>query len=175
MRQHVPLLICKQALRDTKIDGGFWTASSLGCPHLSSGIIDSDAATPAICRVLRVFWDITIGMYSAGELPQRFLERGVWLTRARLYMELVEPVEIANYYRCKNWEKWAMGRRHYIEGKRPKRFEFIEAQFVAHYPGEALAPVLARARREADAVDFAELRMARAGAQPVPAAQELQQ
>ena len=48
-----------------------------------------------------MFWDITIGMYSAGELPQKFLERGVWLTRAKSYMEVVEPVEIANYYRLR--------------------------------------------------------------------------
>ena len=120
-------------------------------------------------RALRVFWDVTIGMYSGGDLPQKFLERGVWLTRAKSYMELVEPIEISNMYRLALWKQWGVGRRHYIEGKRPKRFEFIEAQFVAHYPGEALAPVLARARREADAVDFAELRAAGAGAKQGPA------
>ena len=110
-----------------------------------------------ICRVLRVFWDITVGMYTAGDLPQIFFERGVWLTRARKYMELVEPIEIANYYRCKYWKDWSKGQRHYIEGKRPKRFPFFEAQFAEHYPKEKLAPVLDQAQREADAVDAQEL------------------
>lgn len=50
-------------------------------------------------RELRVFWDVTVGMYAGGELPQSFFERGVWLTRARTYTELVEPIEVANYYR----------------------------------------------------------------------------
>jgi hypothetical protein len=71
-------------------------------------------------------------------------------------MELVEPIEVANYYRCKNWQGWKKGQRHYIEGKRPKRFEFIQAQFELYYPGERLEPVLQRAQQEADAVDRAE-------------------
>ena len=110
-----------------------------------------------ICRVLRAFWDITVGMYTSGDLPQNFFERGVWLIRATSYMELVEPFEIANYYRCHNWKRWRKGERHYIEGKRPKRFPFFEAQYAIHYPEEKLAPVLDQALREADAVDSQEL------------------
>ena len=109
------------------------------------------------CRVLRVFWDITVGMYTSGDLPQKFFERGVWLIRATSYMELVEPIEIANYYRCHNWKRWRKGERHYIEGKRPKRFPFFEAQYAIHYTEEKLAPVLDQARREADAVELQEL------------------
>ena len=71
------------------------------------------------------------------------------------------------------WKQWAKGRRHYIEGKRPKRFEFIEAQFAAHYPGDSMEPVLARAQSEADAVDLSEAQAAGAGAQQGPATQEL--
>jgi hypothetical protein len=97
-------------------------------------------------------------MYAGGDLPKKFFERGVWLIRARTYMELVEPIEIANYYRCKNWTGWPKGQRHYIEGKRPKRFAFFEAQFAQHYPDQKLAPVLERAQREADAVEAAESR-----------------
>ncbi|KAK9904764.1 hypothetical protein WJX75_002101 [Coccomyxa subellipsoidea] len=111
-------------------------------------------------RVLRVFWDITVGMYTAGDLPESFFGRGVWLIRA--YMELVKPIEIANYYRCQNWKRWTKGKRHYIEGKRPKRFPFFEAQYAQHYPTEKLAPVLHQAQCEADAVDAQELAAAEA-------------
>ncbi|KAK9902102.1 hypothetical protein WJX75_004516 [Coccomyxa subellipsoidea] len=118
----------------------------------------SDKDVERARRVLRVFWDTTTGMYAGGDLPKKFFERGVWLIRARTYMELVEPIEIANYYRCKNWTGWPKGQRHYIEGKRPKRFAFFEAQFAQHYPDQKLAPVLERAQREADAVEAAESR-----------------
>jgi hypothetical protein len=101
-------------------------------------------------------------MYTAGDLPESFFGRGVWLIRATSYMELVEPIEIANYYRCQNWKRWTKGKRHYIEGKRPKRFPFFEAQYAQHYPTEKLAPVLHQAQCEADAVDAQELAAAEA-------------
>ena len=97
---------------------------------------------PLLCRVLRVFWDITVGMYAAGRLDVTFFQTDTpWLTRATTYMELVEPIEIANYYRCGNWKKWSVGKRHYLEDNiRPSRFPFFEAQFAQFYPEGRLEP-----------------------------------
>ena len=97
-------------------------------------------------------------MYAAGRLDVTFFQRGTpWLTRATTYMALVEPIEIANYYRCRNWEEWSVGKRHYLEdNNRPTRFPFFEAQCAEVYPDKKLAPVLHRAKAEALAVDRAE-------------------
>ena len=97
-------------------------------------------------------------MYATGRLDVTFFQTGTpWLTRATTYMELVEPIEIANYYRCGNWKKWSVGKRHYLEdNNRPSRFPFFEAQFAQFYPEGKLEPVLHRAKEEALAVDRAE-------------------
>ena len=96
-------------------------------------------------------------MYAAGRLDVTFFKKSTWLTRATRYMVLVEPIEIANYYRCRNRESWSVGKRHYLEDdNRPSRFPFLEAQFAEFYPEEKLEPVLHRAKAEALAVDRAE-------------------
>ena len=108
---------------------------------------------PSPCRELGIFWDSTLRLYRAGDLPPDFFEKkSVWLTRAATYMQLVEPIEIANYYRCELWKGWPV-RRHYLEGEnRPERFKFFESQCAEHYPElkERLADILDLARQEAE-------------------------
>ena len=55
-------------------------------------------------------------MYKAGELPQDFFSReGVWLSRGRTCRDLLEPINIANYYRNALWRNWLPGHQHYTE------------------------------------------------------------
>ena len=55
-------------------------------------------------------------MYDAEELPQTFFsKKSVWLARAKKFRKLVEPIDIAVYYRYANWKDWEPGQRHYFE------------------------------------------------------------
>ena len=55
-------------------------------------------------------------MYGSEELPQPFFSsKSEWLARAKTFRRLVEPIDIAVYYRYALWKKWQPGRRHYHE------------------------------------------------------------
>ncbi|KAK9824245.1 hypothetical protein WJX72_008897 [[Myrmecia] bisecta] len=111
-------------------------------------------------RVLRLFWDTTIQLYASEQLPQSFFARGSpWLIRgAKNYRNMVEPIEIANFYRLELWKQWSVGRRHYIESNnRPLRFTFLETQFAHEYPEEKLQSTLEYAQRLADEIDHPEV------------------
>ena len=85
-------------------------------PGLTCGIFCNSAARAGAYRALRDFWRYAVKMYGEEELPQSFFSnKSVWLARARTFRRLVEPFDIAVYYRYALWKKWQPGRRHYHE------------------------------------------------------------
>ena len=87
------------------------------------------------CRVLRDFWAETLIMYKAGQLPLDFFSRhGPWLQRGNGYRTLVEPLDIAVYYRRRLWQGHPAGEKHYLESdNRPAIYEFLEKIWVQQH------------------------------------------
>lgn len=78
----------------------------------------------ARCKLAK-FWKITIQLYSEKALPAEFFERGNWLRWGDRYRQLVEPLDIARYYRDKFFE--ANGEVEYEKAKnRPSQHRFLE-------------------------------------------------
>lgn len=73
-------------------------------------------------------------MYTAGKLPEFVFFTGNWAGRGRAYRELVEPLDIANYYKKNKHVESG----HYADGisdetrtdnnKRPGRYMLLQAQ-----------------------------------------------
>lgn len=95
-------------------------------------------------------------MYVNGLLPVDFFKRsGSWLQRADGYRQLVEAVDITNYYRRKLYEKHAPGEAHYLESdNRPARYVFIQKMWAdEHAPEYPMYDSISLAAKEAEAVD----------------------
>ncbi|KAG6477157.1 lipase-like PAD4 [Zingiber officinale] len=68
------------------------------------------------------FWDELLSMLQHNELPHNFLKRDKWVNAAQFYKLLVEPLDIAEYYRCKLHKT----KGHYLSHGRERRYEVFE-------------------------------------------------
>ena len=109
-----------------------------------------------VCRTLNTYWDQTFLKYINGLLPGDFFTRsGTWLQRADSYRQLVEAVDITNYYRQKLYTKHALGEAHYLESNnRPARYVFIQKMWADEHPPEyPMYNSVNLAAKEAEAAD----------------------
>lgn len=72
--------------------------------------------------MLGKFWDGVIDKLENNDLPHDFHRRGKWVNASQFYMLLVEPLDIAEYYR--NGLHRSKG--HYVKHGRPRRYEIFE-------------------------------------------------
>ncbi|XP_074592513.1 lipase-like PAD4 [Curcuma longa] len=71
---------------------------------------------------LGVFWDKLLSMLQDNKLPHDFLKRDKWVNAAQFYKLLVEPLDIAEYYRCQLHKT----RGHYLSHGRERRYEVFD-------------------------------------------------
>ncbi|XP_050125364.1 lipase-like PAD4 isoform X3 [Malus sylvestris] len=73
-------------------------------------------------HMLAAFWDGVIKMMETNELPHDFHRRAKWVNASQFYKLLVEPLDIAEYYRT------GMHRvkGHYLAHGRERRFEIFD-------------------------------------------------
>ncbi|KAK0593924.1 hypothetical protein LWI29_005206 [Acer saccharum] len=67
---------------------------------------------------LGIFWDHVIEMLENNHLPHDFHMRAKWVNASQFYMLLVEPLDIANYYRD--------GKSHYMQNGRERRYNIFD-------------------------------------------------
>lgn len=72
--------------------------------------------------MLGKFWDGVIDKLENNDLPHDFHRRSKWVNASQFYMLLVEPLDIAEYYR--NGLHRSKG--HYVKHGRPRRYEIFE-------------------------------------------------
>ena len=79
---------------------------------------------------LAKFWKLTIQLYEEKALPDNFFDRtGQWLRWGDRYRQLVEPLDVARYYRDGFFED---NQKEYNEAKnRPKQHRFLEEKWKA--------------------------------------------
>ncbi|GER39916.1 alpha/beta-Hydrolases superfamily protein [Striga asiatica] len=101
------------------------------CDHHHSSYYDSFKQRGASKRGSKVnmnrirlatFWDKLLFMIDANRLPHDFHKLPKYVNASRSYALLVEPLEIAEYYRTGEHEK----KGHYVEHGRAKRFKVFE-------------------------------------------------
>eukprot|EP01018_Ginkgo_biloba_P029720 Gb_18097 [translate_table: standard] len=68
------------------------------------------------------FWDEIIEMVERHELPDDFEAQNKWINAGTAYRRLVEPLDIANYYRLGKHEDSG----HYLWNARPRRYKTLE-------------------------------------------------
>eukprot|EP01018_Ginkgo_biloba_P037610 Gb_07529 [translate_table: standard] len=68
------------------------------------------------------FWDQTIEMVERHELPEDFQTQNKWINAGTAYRMLVEPLDIANYYRLGKHEDSG----HYLAHGRPRRYRVLQ-------------------------------------------------
>ena len=73
-------------------------------------------------KKLAVFWDNVIEMWENNELPYDFHKRAKWVNAFHFYKLLVEPLEIAEYYR----QGKHLHEGHYLSNGRPRRFQISD-------------------------------------------------
>ncbi|XP_008227530.1 PREDICTED: lipase-like PAD4 isoform X1 [Prunus mume] len=71
---------------------------------------------------LAAFWNGVIEMLDKNELPHNFHRRAKWVNASQFYMLLVEPLEIAEYYRS----NMHLVKGHYLKHGRERRFEIFD-------------------------------------------------
>ncbi|GMI67589.1 ARABIDOPSIS PHYTOALEXIN DEFICIENT 4, PHYTOALEXIN DEFICIENT 4 [Hibiscus trionum] len=71
---------------------------------------------------LASFWDGVIDLYENNKLPHDFDTKGKWINTSQSYKLLVEPLDIADYYRNGMHRE----RGHYIENGRQWRYEVFD-------------------------------------------------
>lgn len=71
---------------------------------------------------LAAFWNGVIEMLDKNELPYDFHRRAKWVNASQFYMLLVEPLEIAEYYRS----NMHLVKGHYLKHGRERRFEIFD-------------------------------------------------
>eukprot|EP00898_Chlorokybus_atmophyticus_P002994 jgi/Chlat1/3696/Chrsp249S03837 len=105
-------------------------------------------------RVLRDFWRSAYKWYMDGMLPPDFFSKSnVWCARGNTFRLMVEPIDIANYYRLELWKQWPVGNRHYLEAdSRPEYYTFLELQYEK-YNKTAPPSSTQRALDEMDAIE----------------------
>ena len=85
---------------------------------------DKDIARIEVARSrLAKFWKSTIHLYEQQALPDNFLERGDWLRWGDRYRQLVEPLDVARYYREGFFDE---NQKEYDQVKnRPRQYRFL--------------------------------------------------
>ncbi|KAK8301732.1 hypothetical protein V6Z11_D04G040500 [Gossypium hirsutum] len=71
---------------------------------------------------LAQFWNSVIHMLESNKLPHDFDRRGKWVNASHFYKLLVEPLDIADYYRTGMHRELG----HYIEHGRQRRYEVFD-------------------------------------------------
>lgn len=71
---------------------------------------------------LAMFWDELIHMLETNQLPHDFHNRAKWVNASQFYKLLVEPLDIAEYYRSGVHRK----KGHYITHGRERRYEIFD-------------------------------------------------
>jgi len=69
---------------------------------------------------LAEFWDQIIDMWQKHELPGDFQSQNKWINAGTAYRRLVEPLDIAHYYRMSN------GKGNYLSDGRPTRHKVLQ-------------------------------------------------
>ena len=95
-------------------------------------------------------------MYRMGLLPSDFFSaNSTWMQRGEDYRQLMEKVDIVNYYRKELWEHKPSGHLHYLESKnRPDTYVFLERTWLkVHKPGHPFVDSTKLAVEEAAALD----------------------
>ncbi|KAM3704094.1 hypothetical protein ACJW31_04G149400 [Castanea mollissima] len=105
----------------------------LNCGHRGVGCYDAfklqESSKDFDANVKRLelagIWDEIIEMLKRYELPDAFEGQNDWIVLGTRYRRLVEPLDIANYYRhLKNEDTGA-----YMDRGRPKRYKFTQRWF----------------------------------------------
>ncbi|KAL2504695.1 Lipase-like PAD4 [Abeliophyllum distichum] len=81
---------------------------------------------------LALFWDKVIEMLKTNQLPYDFHMQAKYVNGSQFYKLLVEPLEIAEYYRSGMHKK----KGHYIEHGREKRFQIFDKWWKDRKVGE---------------------------------------
>ncbi|CAK7354714.1 unnamed protein product [Dovyalis caffra] len=68
------------------------------------------------------FWDNVINLIESNRLPHDFHRRGKWVNASQFYMLLVEPLDIAEYYRTRMHSR----KGHYIDNGRERRYQIFD-------------------------------------------------
>ncbi|KAI3685450.1 hypothetical protein L6452_34692 [Arctium lappa] len=68
------------------------------------------------------FWNSVIDMLEKNQLPHDFHKRAKWVNASQFYKLLVEPLDIAEYYRSGEHRK----KGHYVKHGRPKRYDIFD-------------------------------------------------
>ncbi|KAI6691794.1 hypothetical protein NL676_019504 [Syzygium grande] len=84
---------------------------------------------------LAAFWDKVIGMMDGRELPHDLHRSSKWVNAAQSYMLLVEPLDIAEYYRSGMHLK----KGHYISSGRERRYEIFDQWWTERVVTEKLS------------------------------------
>ncbi|KAM7256752.1 hypothetical protein ACFE04_012493 [Oxalis oulophora] len=71
---------------------------------------------------LAQFWDHVIHMMETNQLPHDFSKLGKWVNASQFYKLLVEPLDIADYYRRGNHRE----KGHYLKHGRERRYEIFD-------------------------------------------------
>jgi len=111
-----------------RVQGGMFELEwyKMICHEKGDGYYDtfkSDiSSTNAILRreELNKFWDEIIGMCESRELPHDFQSRNKWINAGTVYRKLVEPLDIAHYYRM------SKGKGNYLSDGRPTRHKVLQ-------------------------------------------------
>lgn len=77
---------------------------------------------------LATFWDEVIRKFDANELPHDFDKGAKWVYTSQFYKLLVEPLDIAEYYRT-NMHRV---KGHYVEHGRERRYHIMDKWWRAH-------------------------------------------
>ncbi|CAL9031149.1 unnamed protein product [Prunus brigantina] len=100
-------------------DGGYYQAFKIQGEKK-----DFDANVSRL--VLAGIWDEIIEMLKKYELPDEFECTDKWIDLGTKFRDLVEPLDIANYYRH------AKGRRYMDKGGRPRRYKYAQRWLEHH-------------------------------------------
>ncbi|XP_024962885.1 lipase-like PAD4 isoform X2 [Cynara cardunculus var. scolymus] len=68
------------------------------------------------------FWNSVIDMLEKNQLPHDFHKRAKWVNASQFYKLLVEPLDIAEYYRSGEHRK----KGHYMKQGRPRRYKIFD-------------------------------------------------
>ncbi|KAL3528220.1 hypothetical protein ACH5RR_012876 [Cinchona calisaya] len=71
---------------------------------------------------LAMFWNDVISMLEKNQLPYDFHKRSKWVNASQFYKLLVEPLDIAEYYRCREHSS----KDHYMEHGRERRYKIFD-------------------------------------------------
>ncbi|XP_030440799.1 lipase-like PAD4 [Syzygium oleosum] len=84
---------------------------------------------------LAAFWDKVICMMDGKELPHDLLRSSKWVNAAQSYMLLVEPLDIADYYRS----GMRLKKGHYISKGRERRYKIFDQWWTEKVVTEKLS------------------------------------